>query len=220
MVGQTDPFHARFEAWDLEAHVDIGSWSSIFSGVGLLISAASTAFLVVQIRRAKLTFETEQARLKRQSTLEFIATTMERVYDLGGAMPQSGDIPATMAFIEKARSSPETMRIFQVYFNYHESLAAGSNCGIFDIEVIYRVRGTTIIRMAELYHDFVEELRAASNHPERYREIDKLAKRLLEYEKGSGRPTSSLRDGASIAASTSGVTSERSAETAALGSNS
>src|SRR5262245_30571239 len=102
--------------------------------------------------------------------------------ELVDRVPAPHDVAATDAFIEEAKSRPETAKILTNYLNYHEGLAAGVNCGIFDLEVVYRVRGTTIIRLEELYRGYIREQRSATYHPEKYMEIQNLAESLREWE--------------------------------------
>jgi hypothetical protein len=173
--------------------------ATLISGAGLIINTIAIVFVIYQVKllrqqveHAKDVFEREQRRVQRQSTLEFVGTTMQRLAELADRMPSPFDVAGTAAFIEDTRSNAEARKLFISYFNYYEGLAAGANCGIYDIEVIYRVRGTTIIRLEELYRDFVKQLRDETRHPEKYREVEILAVSLRQWEVTSGRESSSV----------------------------
>jgi hypothetical protein len=66
------------------------------------------------------------------------------------------------------------------YLNYYEVLASGVNEGVFDLGVVDRTSGTTIIKIQEFYGDFIDEVREAERRPRVYLEIESLAKKLRQ----------------------------------------
>jgi hypothetical protein len=145
------------------------------SVVALIFLAWQLVLLRVQIKQAKDAFVTEQARVRRQSTLEFIATTLERRQALGRDVPSELDKTAVAKFLEEAKADRRVHRRLDDYLNYFEMVATGVNNEIFDIDVIDRASGTIIVRVEETYRDFVRDVREREAAPTIWKETQALA---------------------------------------------
>ena len=162
-----------------------GAWSALISGIGLVISIVGLAFLVAQLRllrhqigQAQELFVAEQDRAKRQSTLEFMANTIDRKQELHLKVPYEEEKDAVKDFLGKVRTSEEARKTLWNYLNYHETIATGVNCGIFEIDVVARSMGATIVRVFDAYRDIIMEERAKYGRPKMYWETETLAHAL------------------------------------------
>jgi hypothetical protein len=157
--------------------------SLTISVTGLLASIITLAFLVVQLRllreqinQAKDAYISEQHRMRKQSTLEFVASTLDRRIGFLEEIPSVKDPEATKNFIRQLPTDPAASKSIFAFLNYQEYVASGVNEGILDIDVIDRMAGTTIMKTQEGYGDFIAKKRESDNHPTLYAELQKLAK--------------------------------------------
>ncbi|MEU4163470.1 DUF4760 domain-containing protein [Actinoplanes sp. NPDC026670] len=131
-----------------------------------------------QITNTSETFALEQIRIKRQSTLEHLATTMSHRQDVAKEVPPDTDPVAVRDFCKDADSNSPNGRLLRNYLNYYENLASGINCDVFDIDVVARTSGTIIVRVFDAYKEFIYRIRKATGHSLAYSELEELAEKL------------------------------------------
>ncbi|WP_433221418.1 DUF4760 domain-containing protein [Dactylosporangium sp. CS-047395] len=159
--------------------------SAIAAVAALIVNIVFLALLVKQLRLlqrqindASEAFATEQLRVKRQSTLEHLAATMEHRRLVSSEVPSDTDIQAVKQFTRDADSNSPRGRLLRNYLNFYEDLAAGINAEVFDIEVVARTSGTIIVRVFDAYKDFIDRVRQATGHNLAYVEMEYLAQAL------------------------------------------
>ncbi|WP_167769073.1 DUF4760 domain-containing protein [Nocardia sp. CS682] len=116
----------------------------------------------------------ENVRQRKQTTLDFIGTTIEKQHDLFGRLKTDAQ------FMEKA-SDRDTVEYLVVrdYLSYLEDLSVGVNMEVFDREVVDRSIGGRIIRVwFELYGDWIQRERTDLDSDRLYEEVEALAKSL------------------------------------------
>jgi hypothetical protein len=159
------------------------------AAVGALgVNIVLLVFVVIQLRLlqtqisdASNAFASEQLRIKRQSTLEHLATTMAHRQDVSKDVPPDTDLAAVKEFSKDADSNNPNGRLLRNYLNYYENLATGINCGVFDVEIAARTSGTVIVRVFDVYQDFIYRIREATGHSLAYCEMEALVQNLRPY---------------------------------------
>jgi uncharacterized protein YajQ (UPF0234 family) len=186
--------------------------STLIGACGLVVSIVVLVFLVVQltllrkqVNHAHDVFIHEQERARQQSTLEFLATTLERRYDLRNKVPSEVNVAEVKQFIEIARADTATMKILYEYLNYWELLASGVNAGILDVEVVNASSGTSVINIWKAYHELTKQIRTTEKHPTLYKEIQELATTLQELRQ---RRSTAVLDSGLVGASALGPSPE------------
>jgi len=149
---------------------------------GLIINAVAFGALLSQvyllrkqIRTADEAFGIEQVRSRKQSTLEFLAATVERRQKLSRELPVEIDHAASQRVLEVWDHDEDARRPVYEFLDFYEMLATGVNSGIFDLEVVDRASGSRIIRIHESYGELIEKLRAEQERPRMYEELQGLA---------------------------------------------
>jgi hypothetical protein len=175
-----------------------GTWSNLIAAAGLTVSAATFVFLIVQVslarkqlRQAQSSFEAEQLRSKRQSTLEFLAATIERKQEFVKVLPHELDFRRVSRFKNKLRKSEDARRLLWNYLNYFEAIATGVNSGIYDLETVSRIDGSTIVRVFETYKDIISNSRRVDDNPGMYIEMEILA---VQLRKAKAAQVAKLQD--------------------------
>lgn len=173
--------------------------ASIVLGVGtLVLNTAVFGLLIWQLKllRRQVTDSSrsldlatreaaaENIRQRKQTTLDFIGTTIEKQHDLFGRLKTDAQ------FMEKA-SNRDTVEYLVVrdYLSYLEDLSVGVNMEVFDREVVDRSIGGRIIRVwFELYGDWIQRERADLASERLYEEVETLAKSLKASRDGAAMP--------------------------------
>ncbi len=161
--------------------------TNIVAILALAVSVITLFFLVAQIRllrgqveQAKEVYVAEHRRSRRQSTLEFLSSTMEQRHSMYNKTPYATKPEEVQAFLERLDQDADAKSTIRLYLNYFELLACGVLDEIFDIEVVDRVLGSVIISVQNNYEPLISHLRTTTNQPLLYRELSALAQVLLE----------------------------------------
>jgi hypothetical protein len=152
----------------------------------LLINVAALTALVVQIKRAKDAFVAEQDLARKGATMDYIVATTELREQLGEQVPAERDLVKVAQFLHDVEKDEATKSRLQRFMNYWENLAAGTNIGIYDFDIVNRTVGGTVITLWNVYGDYARRERTTRNRPEIYVEIEMLSEKLLSV-RGRGR---------------------------------
>jgi hypothetical protein len=163
--------------------------SLITNLVVLIFLVVQLAFLRDQIRNAQEVFIVEQQRSNRQSTLEFLAATIERREEIAAQIPSSSSKSEFAQFFTSLDDNPDNRHRLMVLLNYYESLAAGVNVGAFNVEIVDRVVGHTIVRLYDTFCEFIEKRRIQSQSPKAYVELEQLAELIRVRRTKLGEPS-------------------------------
>lgn len=152
---------------------------------GVLINGVVVIFLVIQLRllrdqvnQAKDAFVSEQARARKQSTLEFMANTVARRHELAGLIPPEEEREEVQELLNTFPKDSRVRRNLYDYLNYYEMLATGVNTNVLDIGVVNRNSGGTIIRIYRTYAQLIRAVRRELNRPTMYEELETLVLEL------------------------------------------
>ena len=196
----------------------------LISAGGLVVSIIALAFVAIQVRLlivqivdAKIVFVKEQERSRKQSSLEFMAATMERRSLMQNTVPSGNDLAKVAEFLEMLENEPpysERRSELSRLLNYYEAVAVAVNSDVFDIGIIDRAWGSVIIRTFAGYGNYIYERREFLRQPQLYGELEQLAKSILDRRgitlEDALRPISQAmakhRGGADFAAQNSATT--------------
>ncbi|WP_238011532.1 DUF4760 domain-containing protein [Dactylosporangium sp. AC04546] len=159
-----------------------GAWSAVISALGLGISVVAFVVLVIQlqllreqVRHAKDAFVEEQRRTQRQATLEFLASTLGDRLALQKRLPSEEDPEEVKKFLENDANLESNDSPLWAYLNFHEMIAVGVNCTVFDPEVVQRVMGPRLVRTFDAYRELILAGRESDGRPSMYKELETVA---------------------------------------------
>jgi hypothetical protein len=162
--------------------MDSDEVSLLIAGSGTVVGVGGLAMLLWQIRLLRLQINQakdavidQQWRARRHSTLEFYGSTQDRRLGFLTEVPSLKDMAATRSFIELALQDNTTTITLRRFLNYYELIAAGVNDDIFDITIMDRVAGTTIMNIWRRYGAYIIRLRREEDHASMFQEIEQLA---------------------------------------------
>jgi len=156
----------------------VGVGGLIINAVAFIALLSQVYLLRKQIRSTDEAFATEQVRSRKQSTLEFMATTVERRQELSRQLPVEVDLDAGQRVLDAWDHDEEVRRPIYEYLDFYEMLATGVNSGIFDHDVVDRASGTRIMQVFASYQGLIKKLREEQARPQMYEELQTLAAAL------------------------------------------
>jgi hypothetical protein len=177
-----------FEIWSLA----IGAISASIS-LALLVVVAFELFALR--RQLNETFAAEERRhaaeLKR-ATMDVFTATMNARYELRSNLPDDTDVDAIQRFVEEVMTEPPQSagnRALVRYLGYWENVALGVNVRALDLEMIYRLSGARIVRLAELYDPWIRWRRARAGSTTLYVELETLSQTIRQLREAEGIAT-------------------------------
>lgn len=135
-----------------------------------------------QLDLAREALDSDHVQRRRQATFDFITATINRVSEL-----RARGLPdLRRAEVEAYASDPhgddsESNRTITDYLNGYESFSTGANIGLYDLEVICRLRAAMIVRTWELYRPWIVARRTIYQMPSLYAELEELAARVKRF---------------------------------------
>jgi hypothetical protein len=127
--------------------------------VGLAINGIGIVFVAIQVTLARrqirdnLRLSAEEAqRRKRQATIDFYMSTMEKVGQWRSVLPGDREKSRIEIFIKAAygRKGTESRLALASYLGYFEALAVAVRVGIYDLAVLDSIAGSRIQNTSEL----------------------------------------------------------------------
>jgi hypothetical protein len=93
-------------------------------------------------------------------------------------VPNERDLRKVAQFLQDADNDQTKRQDLVDLMNYWEHLSAGVNSGVYDIGIVNRTVGGTVISVGDVYREFILKARATRNRPRLYAEIEELAGRV------------------------------------------
>jgi hypothetical protein len=93
----------------------------------LVFLLAQIRLLGLQIRDAKNAFVSEQERVRKQATIEYLAATSELRRSMSGKVPPQGNLDKVEHFIDEFATDPQKRLDLHTLLNYYEEFAAAVN---------------------------------------------------------------------------------------------
>jgi hypothetical protein len=130
----------------------------------------------------------EYERLKRQATLDYLGGGRSLHLKLRSMLPYDWDEEAVTRYVAEAYASDDTNRIASLaaYMGYYESLAVGVASEIYELHSVDTLIGSRVIRIAQTYQPFIQEVRRRANIPSLYGELEWLATELTKLRQTQG----------------------------------
>jgi hypothetical protein len=131
--------------------------------IGLAINAAGLVFVATQVVLARRQLQDnidlsakEALRVKRQATVDFYMTTMQKVSEWRSILPGDWDRSGIDAYLSSAygRDGRAKIEILASYLQYFEALAVAVRFDIHDLSVLDLIAGSRIMNICENYRSF------------------------------------------------------------------
>jgi hypothetical protein len=168
--------------------------TEIFTVIGLVINSLGLIFVAVQLVLGRRQIRREAARLKRQSTIDFYMTTLERVGKWRANLPDDWDKAAVDQYVHNAYNPKDSGKLQTLagYLGYFESLAVAVRTGIYDVDVLDLIAGSRVINISQNYQDFFSKRRVEVGADTAYRSLEWLGSEILK-RRGLEGPGASRR---------------------------
>ena len=157
----------------------VANW---IAGCALVLNLVVTVLLVKQLRllssqiaQARTTFESEQKRIRRQATFEYLAATTARREQLTRRVPGRRDVRGVGKLVRDIAFKAKGKTYVTEMLNYYEEFAAAVNNEVFDVNVVDRILGGTIVAIDDAYGSSFPRLRKELGSLHVYVEISNLA---------------------------------------------
>jgi hypothetical protein len=152
--------------------------------IGLAISGLGLIFLAIQVRLARRQLRgnmelanKEALRVKRQATIDFYMSTMERVGEWRTKLPDDWDGAKIADYTRAAygrRGEPKRL-VLASYLAYFEALAVAIRRGIYDLSVLDSIAGSRVLNICQNYRNFFLARREEVGSDLAYRNLEWLA---------------------------------------------
>jgi hypothetical protein len=150
-----------------------------FEVLTLVVAVVSLGLVVLQVRIAAKTLQSDHTRRKQQATLEYLIHDVRPHWkdELRTVVRRFGDaVPMPEAAMDALRSDPEANRLVIKLLGNIEHMAVGVNMDVYDIGVIDRASGAFLIRVYRQFLPYIK--RAQSRQQSAYEEFDRLVVEL------------------------------------------
>jgi len=141
--------------------------------VQILIGLFALAVVYEQIRQLREVAQKDFDQRRRQATFDYISNTQNELRSRSKDIPLTSD-PNLDTFI----CNEANRKAINKYLNYYERLSAGVNHGVFEIDIVDVLWGTTIINIYRKYKHFMET--SPTDKDALWKELRILAIRLSE----------------------------------------
>lgn len=160
----------------------------IVNGVGLIFIAAQVVLARRQLRENLSQATSEAARIRRQATVEFYMSTMQKVSEWRSVLPADWDKQQIEAFTNRIyrRGGESKKLVLASYLAYFEALAVAVRAGIYDITVLDAIAGARILNISENYQRFFALRREEVGTVHAYRNLEWLAHSIGELRHSAG----------------------------------
>jgi hypothetical protein len=158
--------------------------------IGLAINGIGLIFVATQVVLARrqlqdnIDLSTREAlRLKRQATIDFYMSTIQKVNEWRSLLPDEWDKPAVEKYVDKAygHGGKNELHVLAAYLQYLEALAVAVRSGIYDLDVLNSIIGSRIINICENYQPFFDKRRAEVGTSKAYENLEWLGNEILKY---------------------------------------
>ena len=149
-----------------------------FAGVLVTLVAfvVELGLLRRQVAQATTSTKLDHERRRKQATIEFYETTLNKRTELRAHLPYDRDAQAVAGLLASvSHEDDDAGKAITEYLSLFELLAAGVRSGVFDHDVIQRIAGSRIRAIATNYRPWIEARRQLYSNPALYQEIEWLA---------------------------------------------
>jgi hypothetical protein len=172
--------------------VQVDSWISV---VGVLVNGVGIGFVAFQVilarrqlRDGQRAEKREYDRLKRQATVDYVTQSRGLTWELRAKLPNDFDAEAVARYVEEAYATGDRTRLacLSTYLGHYESLAVGVANGTYDLPTTDSLIGARMIRVAETYQPYIQEVRRRTDAASLYIELEWLAAELIGLREARG----------------------------------
>lgn len=165
-----------------------GACMSEFEKVTVWTAIASVAvnfvlfgMVVLQLWISRRVTRGDNARRKKQATIDFWSVTLDRRLKLADKLPLDTDLAGIAEFVATlGQADSGKLRALTEFLGLYELLAVGINTEVLDLELFARIAGPRITSVAEGYGEWIRERRTLVNHPLLYDELTTLSGTLTK----------------------------------------
>lgn len=152
----------------------------VVNGLGLVFIATQVSLARRQIRNSLEQAKTEASRLKRQATIDFYMSTLDRLAEWRAKLPDDWETEAVSLYIERIYrpNGKAKRRILASYLGYFETIAMAVRSEIYDLEVLNGIAGSRIASIATNYQPFFDRRRKEVGASTAYENLEWLGKRM------------------------------------------
>jgi hypothetical protein len=169
-----------------------GACMSEFEKVTVWTGIASVAvnlilfgMVVLQLWISRRVTRGDNARRKKQATIDFWSLTQDRRLKLADRLPLDTDLAGIAEFVATiGQDDSGNVRTLTDLLGLYELLAAGINAEVLDLELFARIAGPRITSVTEGYGEWILERRSLLNHPLLYDELTTLSETLTKRISG------------------------------------
>jgi len=172
--------------------VHLDSWISVagvlVNGVGIGFVAFQVILARRQLREGQRAEKREYDRLKRQATVDYITQSRGLTWELRAKLPNDFDPESVARYVEEAYATGDQARLacLSTYLGHYESLAVGVANGTYDLATTDSLIGARMIRVAQTYQPYLQEVRRRTGADSLYIELEWLAAELVALREARG----------------------------------
>ncbi len=152
------------------------------NGAGLIFIAAQVVLARRQLKENLSQAAREAARIKRQATIEFYMSTMQKVSEWRSVVPDDWDKPKIEAFTRSVyrRNAKAKMLALASYLGYFEALAVAIRADIYELTVLDAIAGSRILNICQNYQQFFTLRRNQVGTVHAYENLEWLGKKIAK----------------------------------------
>jgi len=160
----------------------------VINGLGLVFIATQVGLARRQIRNVLEQATAKASRLKRQATIDFYMSTLERLANWRIELPDEWDKEAVSAYIDRIYepNHQEEGRTLASYLGYFETIAMAVRSDIYDLVVLDGIAGSRIVNITNNYRVFFQRRRAEVRASSAYENVEWLGRQITQLRKSRG----------------------------------
>ncbi|WP_019888371.1 DUF4760 domain-containing protein [Streptomyces purpureus] len=154
--------------------------SLIASFGALAVSVIAFGALAWQLLMLARATRLDHDRRRKQATMEYLSTTMDRRRELRNAgIPDDRDERAVEALVTRALGGDaDAARLISSYLTIYNYLGVAAQSDAFDLSLIDRAWGGSIVALTEHYRPWITEQRARQGEPRLYEDLEWLGRSM------------------------------------------
>ena len=165
----------------------------------LYLQIIQTAFIVVGVIVAVISFRADHKRRKRQATLEVFDPISEEMVELRHAIRDVFGNEIIYPSDTRYKQDRELQRKITRYLGLYERLSVGINLDVLDIDVFMRISGKSTLKWYNRLEPIIMRRRTKWSNPNAYKDFEILSDRIKAkydnlYKKESGELINAKRN--------------------------
>ena len=163
--------------------------TTVLTAVGVLVSGGGLVFVAAQVQAAKEQIRLlktvaveEDARRKRQETIDFYMVTINQVTQWREKLPDDWDAAAIKQVVDEAYKTDDqkTKRLIASYLGFFETLAVAEEEGVYDLKTLDAIAGSRLANISTNYRPFFEKRRKEVGATSAYVHLVELGNKIGE----------------------------------------